>query len=138
MNMKNEILTNELAPKLKDVLQEVKEVLAHCACFIAEMVIAIVCRLHERGLWPSGQPCGHSHVQPTKQAAKSNIPTTVKPIGTHPHRHALHEALRQNVPRKRLGEPGHPNRKLGDAIRFYPLRAAKSREAMRRSFHQGP
>ena len=96
MNMKNEILTSGLAPKLKDVLQKVKEVLAHCACFIAEMVIAIVCQLHERGLWPSGQPCSHTHVQPTKQAAKSNTPTANKPIGTHPHWHALHEALRQN------------------------------------------
>ena len=96
MNMKNEILPSGLAPKLKDVLQKVKEVLARCACFMVEMVIAVACRLHERGLWPSGQPCSHSHVQPTKQAVKSNIPTAVKSIGTHPHRHALHEALRQN------------------------------------------
>lgn len=95
--MKNETHPSKNAPKLKDVLQKMKEVLARYACFMMEMVISIACQRHECGLCTSGQSCVHSHVQPTKQTVKSNIPTTVKAIGTHPHGLALHEALRQSM-----------------------------------------
>ena len=74
--MKNETLPHEHAPKLKDVLQKVKEVLARCACLTVEMVMAVVRKLRERGIWPSGQLLGQSRVQPAEHAEAPNIPTT--------------------------------------------------------------
>ena len=50
------------------------------------------------------------------------------------------KAMRRSFTRKEHGEPRLPSRGLGDALRFFPRRAAKIREAFRLSilYHKGP
>ena len=55
MNMKKQNLPRKHAPKLKDALLKVKEVLARCACLFLEMVIAVarlLCEGHAAAFLP--------------------------------------------------------------------------------------